>query len=116
MSTAAQHHTDCEWHHDQYDAECTCGAVHSREPTAEMILAGVVELSYLDLESDSSEQVVRAVYRAMEEARSPVPPVRGSDNKEARIAELEREVEQRDEALRRIMRGLDMVLERPSPR
>ena len=26
MSTAAQHHIDCEWHHDQYEAECTCGA------------------------------------------------------------------------------------------
>jgi hypothetical protein len=27
MNTAALHHTDCEWHHDQYDRECTCGAV-----------------------------------------------------------------------------------------
>jgi hypothetical protein len=27
MNTAAMHHIDCEWHHDQYDRECTCGAV-----------------------------------------------------------------------------------------
>jgi hypothetical protein len=27
MNTAALHHIDCEWHHDQYDRECTCGAV-----------------------------------------------------------------------------------------
>jgi hypothetical protein len=26
MNTAALHHIDCEWHHDQYDRECTCGA------------------------------------------------------------------------------------------
>ena len=29
MNTAALHHTDCEWHHDQYDWECTCGAVRA---------------------------------------------------------------------------------------
>jgi hypothetical protein len=27
MNTAALHHIDCEWHHDQYGFECTCGAV-----------------------------------------------------------------------------------------
>lgn len=26
--TRASHHTyDCEWHHDQYPEECTCGAI-----------------------------------------------------------------------------------------
>ena len=87
MSTAALHHIDCEWHHDQYDAECTCGAVHSREPTSEMIFAGALALFYLDL-GYPSEQVIRAVYRAMEEARPSVPPPRGSDNKLRTALEL----------------------------
>jgi hypothetical protein len=26
MNTAALHHIDCEWQHEQYDHECTCGA------------------------------------------------------------------------------------------
>jgi hypothetical protein len=26
MNTAALHHIDCEWQHEQYDRECTCGA------------------------------------------------------------------------------------------
>ena len=26
MNTAALHHIDCEWHHDQYNQECTCWA------------------------------------------------------------------------------------------
>ena len=45
-------------------------------------------------------------------AGRPVPPARGSGNKEARIAELEREVEQKGEALKRIARAFLQMLER----
>ena len=33
MNTAARHHIDCEWHLDQYDWECTCGATRPRTST-----------------------------------------------------------------------------------
>lgn len=32
MTCAADHHPDCDWHLDQYDFECTCGAVIAPPP------------------------------------------------------------------------------------
>lgn len=29
---ARDHHEDCEWHLDQYDWECTCGATRPKAP------------------------------------------------------------------------------------
>ena len=44
MNTAARHHIDCEWHHDQYDWECTCGATR---PVAQSTTAPAQELREL---------------------------------------------------------------------
>jgi crossover junction endodeoxyribonuclease RusA len=32
VSYAADHAADCEWHHDQYGHECTCGVIERTKP------------------------------------------------------------------------------------
>lgn len=48
MTRAADHHIDCEWHHDQYDFECTCGATRASSEGQEQsreLESGIVEKS-----------------------------------------------------------------------